>query len=272
MIGAPTPFGEAIAYLRGKGILPTTLDTAQLSKVQAAIRRWADFSATVTNAEFIEEFRTLVGRVVDPAGQGGAPGSGMDIPTARTQLLDYLRSIDYRPDEGTEGTLKDLSSHARLDLIVRTNTQMAQGLGQHLQANDPEVIDAFPAQELFRLQIRKQPREWVNRWRAAGGRFYGGGRMIALKADDIWERISRFGNPYPPYDFNSGMWVKPVTREEAVRFGLMARGQRPQPSSTDLAPPMQAGVSGISGAVLDAVRAALPGAVVEDGILTIKEQ
>jgi hypothetical protein len=40
----------------------------------------------------------------------------------------------------------------------------------------------------------------------AGGQIFGG-RMIALKSDPIWTAISAFGTPYPPFDYNSGMWV-----------------------------------------------------------------
>ena len=45
--------------------------------------------------------------------------------------------------------------------------------------------------------------------------------MIALVNDPIWTEISRFGTPYPPFDFNSGMWTRPVSREEATEFGLV---------------------------------------------------
>jgi hypothetical protein len=46
----------------------------------------------------------------------------------------------------------------------------------------------------------------------AGGGGRGGGcdalkalpRMIARKDSPIWEALSRFGTPYPPFDFNSG--------------------------------------------------------------------
>lgn len=271
MIEKPTPFADAIAYLRKRGILPTTLTTDQLSKVEASIRRYAQFSATVTNAEFLDEAGSLVQKIIDPQYAGGAPGTAVDIPRARAQLLSYLRGIGYAPEEGKAGTLQDLSSNARLDLIVRTNTQMAQGYGQHVQANDATVLDAFPAQELFRLQQRAKPREWVTRWRNAGGRFYGGGRMIALKDDPIWTEISRFGNPYPPFDFNSGMWVKPVPRREALEFGLIAKGQQVKPSEIAFATPAKTGIEAFSKPILDALQKALPGAQIVDGVLTIKE-
>ena len=271
MIWRPRPFTEAISYLRSKGIMPTTLDTAGLDQLEAGIRRYATFSAQVSRAEILDGISSVVAQVVDPTATGGQPGTAVDVPLARTKLLELLQDIGYTPAEGDAGTIKDLSSFRRLDLIVRTNTLMAQGLGQHVQANDPDVLDAFPAQELFRLQQRTVPRDWIMRWRGAGGHFYGGGRMIALKDDDIWTRISRFENPYPPFDFNSGMWVKPVSRREALAFGLITDRQRVKPSSVTFAPPLQAGVESLSKPILDALRDVIPGAVVKDGVLTTEE-
>ena len=56
--------------------------------------------------------------------------------------------------------------------------------------------------------------------------------MIALINDPIWEAISRFGLPYPPFDFNSGMGVAGVSRSDAIKLGVIspnAAPQRPQP-------------------------------------------
>ena len=38
----------------------------------------------------------------------------------------------------------------------------------------------------------------------------------ALAASDIWIRLSRFGTPYPPFDYLSGMNIAPVGAEEAL--------------------------------------------------------
>jgi hypothetical protein len=271
VIGKPTPFKEAIAYLQGKKLMPTNLDSNQLAGLDAVLRRYATFSAQVSKAEILQGIADVAGAVVDPQYAGGAAGTAVDVPTARTSLLELLQSIGYEAEPGKEGTIQDLTSFRRLDLIVRTNTQMAQGLGQHVQANDPVVLDAFPAQELFRLQQRTVPRDWIMRWRGAGGHFYGGGRMIALKDDPIWGTISRFGNPYPPFDFNSGMWVKPVPRREAVQFGLIKEGQQVKPTDITPSSPLQASVQTFSKPILDALRESIPGASVQDGTLTTEE-
>ncbi|MDD5676585.1 MAG: hypothetical protein PHW60_01160, partial [Kiritimatiellae bacterium] len=40
------------------------------------------------------------------------------------------------------GTIKDLSSDARLNLIIRMQTEMALGLGKFIQSQDPAALDA----------------------------------------------------------------------------------------------------------------------------------
>ena len=70
------------------------------------------------------------------------------------------------------------------------------------------------------------------RWAAAGGTFFGG-RMIALKTDPIWREINRFGVDYPPFDFNSGMDVVDVDRDEAEAIGLLARDEVVEPAAPD---------------------------------------
>lgn len=74
----------------------------------------------------------------------------------------------------------------------------------------------------------RQPRDWKSRWRAAGGKLYGG-KMIAEVNDPIWSKISRFGNPYPPFDFNSGMGLRDVSRGEAVRCGAISEDSFAEP-------------------------------------------
>src|SRR5690606_30698537 len=124
--------------------------------------------------------------------------------------------------------LTNFFSDGRRELQVRMNVELMQGQGKWIADQDPDLLDEMPAQELVRFESREVPREWQERWTRAGGRLFGG-RMIALKNDGIWERISRFGHPYPPFDFNSGMGVEDVTREEAMELGLIDLNTRVQP-------------------------------------------
>jgi len=122
---------------------------------------------------------------------------------------------------GTEKGIKDFSSSARLGLIFDIQTQQAQNYARYAADMAPEILNEWPAQELIRAEQREVPRNWIARWSAAGGRVING-RMVALKTDPIWSRISRFGTPYPPFDFGSGMDVADVSRTDAIELGLIA--------------------------------------------------
>ena len=48
--------------------------------------------------------------------------------------------------------------------------------------------------------------------------------MVALIESPIWEKLSRFGQPYPPFDFGSKMRVRAVPYEECEKLGLVGDG------------------------------------------------
>lgn len=47
--------------------------------------------------------------------------------------------------------------------------------------------------------------------------------MVALKTDGIWKAINRFGTPWPPFDFQSGMGLVEIERSEADALRLLRR-------------------------------------------------
>jgi hypothetical protein len=214
-----------------------------------ALRERALFSAKVTNADFLNKADQLIQRILSPETVGGAPaqpGQYMDQPTARLQLKQYLDSIDYAPEVGQAETLQDLSSDSRLNLILQTNVQMAQGYGYFIQGQSPAVLDAFPAQEFFRAEDRIEKRLWGQRWNYARAQLgsdtsalpvdalngMADEGMFALKNDPIWEYISAFGLPYAPFDFNSGMDVRDVSYSDALDLGLI-QGPEDIPAPAD---------------------------------------
>lgn len=79
--------------------------------------------------------------------------------------------------------------------------------------------------------------------------------MIALKTDPIWVKISRFGQPYPPYDYGSGMGVVDVSRAEAERLGLISEtasltpASVPYPDMTEARMPTLADMPGLRAAI-----------------------
>lgn len=258
IFSTPLPFEEAIQSREVRQILPTDFRTALLQQIPAELRERAMFSAGVTNAQFLEEASKKIDALLD---------GKSDRATMRLELKQLLDSLGYQSPEGEEGTLTDLASDDRLNLILDTNLEMAQGYGQWKQGQDPAVLDQWPAQELIRVIDSKEKRDWEQRWRDAGGTVYPGGRMIALKNDPIWEAISRFGLPYPPFDFNSGMDVADVDRDEAIDLRLIKADEQITPQDRGFNDGLEAALG-----VGDDIAAAVQGlfgdkATVIDGVL-----
>jgi hypothetical protein len=245
----PKPFAEAIESRQVRQLLPTDLRTKLLAEIPAELRERAMFSAGVTNAEFLQRASDGIDALV--AGK-------TDRATQRAELKKTLASLGYQAVPGEEGSLTDLSSDRRLNLILDTNLQQAQGYGRWAQGQDAGILDQWPAQELVRMRESEHPRDWATRWAAAGGEFFGG-RMIALKNDPIWKAISAFGLPYPPFDFNSGMDVEDVSREEAVDLGLIAPDAQIAAQSRDFNTDLQATPEVRSAALKDALGESLAG-------------
>lgn len=224
----PLPFREAIESRAVRQLLPTDFRTKLLQEIPAELRERAVFSAGVTNVPFLQEVKDSLDELVE---------GKTDRATKRAGMKKVLSRFEYRPVEGEEGTLTDLSSDRRLNLILDVNLKQAQGYGHWRQGQ--EVLDAFPAQELIRVRDAEKPRNWAERWSQAGGEFFDG-RMIALKNDPIWTRISAFGLPYPPFDFGSGMDVQDIDRSEAEDLGLIAPEAELLPQSRDFNADLQA--------------------------------
>lgn len=237
MLSEPKPFEQAVASIRGRRRLPTALGHADLQRLGPALRRRALILARVTEVEILDKVDRSLQRLV--AGASTGPGDYTNPATIRAELKQLLAGLDYQPDPERVGTISDLRTDARLNLIIDTEAKMAAGRGQYIQANDPDSLAVFPAQELVRVESREVPRGyerrkgaivarepdyWPKRWQSVGGEMYDG-RMIARIDDPVWARLSRFGLPHPPFDFNSGMGTRLVKRSEAIRLGVIQHGE-----------------------------------------------
>lgn len=242
LFDAPIPFAEAIRYAASKQLLPSTLTSAELRTLRRELRRRSVFSAQVTDGGFLQEFNDLVEAIVGgpdeadfAARLAGERPLLMSIPDAKAQLGDYLDAIGYEPEPGEEGTIKDLRTNARRQLIVETNVLDTQGYGRWAAGQNDATLDQFPALELVRMRFSKVPRDWEERWDAAreetdpeGATEADSGRLVALKNHPIWQALGdgaggytdTLGNPWPPFAFNSGMGVLDVIRADAMELGI----------------------------------------------------
>ena len=211
-----------------KALVGSGLDTKQWNAIQAALRNRAFFSAEVENVRMLDAMRSNVDKLVS------AQKSPSEI---RRDLRAYFAQLGYNPGEKS-GTIKDLYTKARLDVMMRTNAEQARGFANHLRATSPGAISAAPAYELVRVKVRKMPRDWHARWQKAAsavgweGVARGTDRMIAMKDSPVWVKISAFGNPFPPFDFNSGMGVRNVRKSECRALGLLGEDEEPKAPET----------------------------------------
>ncbi len=236
----PMALPEAVRSLGARTPVGTALRTAELEGLPLALRKNAFFSAGVESARFLERAKRSIDKSISQF------GVNRDRASFVKEMQDLATELGIRPTDGTRGTIMDIGSARRLRLIYDVQTAMARNEADWRDGQQPAVLNAYPAQELLRVEDREEPRDWPQRWRDAGGQFFDGGRMVALKVDPIWIAISRFDQPWPPFDFGSGMGVRDVRRREAVELGLLARGQRLEPVAPEYDARIEAGMQGLS--------------------------
>ncbi len=202
-----------------KALVGSGIDSRQWSAVQAGLRDRAFFSATVEDVRVLGAGREAAARLA--AGE-------TDPSSALIAMRDALTAAGYRPPDAEDqgpGGIRNLMNERRLDLILKTNVQQARGWAQYMEGTTQGALLAYPAQRLVRVRQRRMPRDWTARWKEAGNAVGWQGacrdEFVALKLSPIWAALSRFGNPYPPFDFNSGMGVEDVGKRKARELGLL---------------------------------------------------
>jgi hypothetical protein len=235
------PLQEAVDSLGRKSPIGALLSSQQWAGLPVELRDRAFFSAWVENERILAEAqRRIMQRVQmerDSIEQGGRV---MERTRFISEMQDLLEGMGYQPDPEKEGTLQDLSSAGRLGLIWQMQLDQAHGHATWKTGMDPDILQAFPAQELIRGMERMERRDWPRIWAEHGGHFFGEpgpdyplaeGRMIALKTDEIWTAISEFGTPWSPFAWGSGMVLRNVRRKEAVELGLIRGDETFEPNT-----------------------------------------
>ena len=233
-----TTITDALRIAQSRGGLATALGTAELRELGADVLMRSTFTARGTNAIFVSKLDEVVRMMAS---------GDLDEASARLALLETLRALGYTPEGGfpddppgtvppaVAGSIQDLSSFRRLNLIVETQRAMMTGAGQMIRGFDPTRIALAPAFELIRVLDADVPRDWQARWMIVGGELYEG-RIIALKGDPRWGELGAYGNfadalgvDFPPFAFNSGMAWRELAAPEVRRLGVRGpNGETPE--------------------------------------------
>jgi hypothetical protein len=250
------PLDNAVTRVSQKTPVGSLLRTAEWERVPLALRERAFFSAGVESARFLTDARQGIQDILSFTREQTPGGPAL---VDRSSLIAKLREVAQREgipvDPAKRGGLQDITSRKRLGLIIDTQLAQAREYARWKAEQDPDVLDAFPAQELIRTEDRAVPRKWRERWQAAGGRFFAG-RMIARKGDPVWSRISRFQTPWPPFDFQSGMGLRDIDRDEAEALGVIAPDEAVPPAEADFNQQLEASTRGLGPGEISALRAA----------------
>jgi hypothetical protein len=122
---------------------------------------------------------------------------------AHEQFIRIAKELGYQRNGGDTAIVNDLTRYSRVKLLFDANVSLRQGLRRFHRDRGSISLDCWPAQELILVGNEEdQIAYWRNRWSEAGGREVLG-RMVALKNDAIWQRLSVYNLPFPPFDFPS---------------------------------------------------------------------
>lgn len=247
VLNKPLPFSEALDRLAQKRVLPTELSSAELREAYSAeVRLRSLFSARCTKAAILQEYQDKLGELLN---------GETNIATARMEVQNLFDALGYSPERGfagdeeadiapaEPGTLRDLRSNGRVDLVLQTNMRQCANFGFWKQGQSDFALFAYPCYELVRIYPRVVPRgmrlrqgalehvrgeDWPSRWEAAGGTFTDTGRMIARKDDEIWGRLGSselfpdaLDTFIPPFAFGSGYGWREVDRAESIALGVI---------------------------------------------------
>lgn len=215
-------------------LVASGLTSREADLVCAGLKTRAFFMSRVESVRLLQAARSRIAGMLDAAAN---PDSGA-VQSRAEAIAAIRREAEAEGLGDGTGGLADRASLARAKLVVDTNAGMAAGYAARTVECSRGARAAYPAWRLVRVEGRMAPRDWAGRWNAARAELgaattatmalNANGPMVALKEDPIWTAISRFGQPWPPFDYNSGMGTEEVPRSECEALGLVAPDWAPE--------------------------------------------
>lgn len=221
---------DAARASAGRAVMATDLNTAELRDLGPQILARSVFSARAVSTIYANKIKEVIDQLT-----AGNIGEGQ----ARTALYICLDELGYTPEGGfpgeegkvppaVAGSLEDLRSFRRMDLLIRTQVDLMQGAGMQARGHVPLALSEYPAWELVRYYDRSAPRDWEARWAISGGK---PGPLMALKGDPVWGELGSYENfqdalgvDHPPFAFNSGMIWRELDAAECAQRGITGPG------------------------------------------------
>lgn len=266
----PLPYQEALRKIGDKSIVGSMLDSQAWGRLPVAIRERAFFSATVESVRFLQRSRDMLtdfmtGATETVIGPDGHPRTALKVGSRADfvkQASEFAIKEGMGPlDPKDVGTLKDIRSQRRLELIFDIQTQQCYSYANWKEGMDPDTLNEFPAQRFIRVNV-------VIKERIIHKQNEG---VVRLKTDlQFWlgmnsPQIGGFGVPWGPWGFGSGMDVEDVDRDEAEDMGLVKPGEELQPVEKDLNEHLEASLRGLDPDILQIAKDTLGNLIEVDG-------
>lgn len=244
---------EALDFVKGRKAVAATLDSAGWKDVVYQLRDRAFFSSKVNDLTTLTEMKTRIESAL--SGEAGAPV--MDSGRFQKEMRAILINGGVRTADAEElGSLKDIMATRRLELVYKVQTETARGYASRKVGMDPDILDAVPGYLFTRIVPKRNPRPdsfWSGRWSravaAVGGRGCIETPMMCLKTSPVLQALGNlgpFGNPFDPFDYNTGMGLVDQDRAACEAVGLLNPGDAVDPVKIpDMNERMEEGVDGL---------------------------
>lgn len=240
----PIPFEEALDKLGRRSPIGSTLTSEQWGMVPLALRERAMFSSQVENVRFLQRTKDSLTDFLSASREELTLPDGSKTTALKTgsraQFVEQMREFAIAEGMGDlvpadkRGTIQDITSERRLQIIFDTQVKSATSYGDWLQGMDPDVLDEFPAWRFIRVQDVHEERVSHRPYEDE----------VALKtALVVWKRINEdFGVPWGPWGWGCGHDVEDVSRDEAEDLGLVKPGETVKPVVQDFNESLKASV------------------------------
>ncbi len=218
------PDATPLEIFRRKQIDATDRSSAQWSKVPAAHRTNALFSAHVEKAALLQRMQTLLDDYLAGARESVTLPDGTQTTVGKVQgKADFINQMrEFMINEGMDPDAKNnkitnIGARSRLSLIFDTQVRAAYGQARWEQGMAEDMLKAYPAWRFVRNPGARVKRELHVRNEGA----------VRLKTDyQFWAQemnaadIGGFTVPWPPFGFNSYMDLESVSAAECEQLGI----------------------------------------------------